>query len=287
MAHSRNISNITQNRWHNGFLGAGHKALAVLDGTSYKTSDPFILFMDDKLDIPGGEPVGGPHPHAGFETLTLVLESNTPDWPAGSFELMTAGKGIIHTEEISTQQKLRILQVWLVLPPEKRNVQPQWQRILLEDVPKIKTNDYELRVYSGSSNGVTSPLTNFTPLTLVEYKMKKHIEIIQEIPAHYNGLVYVLNGSAQIGEKIISAGQTGWLSQTGQMGSSEIILQAMEADTHFVFYAGQPHQVPVFHHGPFVADSMQDIATMYKEFRSGSFPHLNDLPAEQKFTYSL
>ncbi len=287
MIHSRTISKITQNRWENGFLGAGHKALAVLEGTSYKTSDPFILFMDDNMDLPGGEPVGGPHPHAGFETLTLVLESNDPEWPTGSFELMTAGKGIIHTEEISAQQKLRILQVWLVLPPEKRNVQPQWQRILLGDVPKIKTEDYELRVYSGSSNGVTSPIKNYTPFTLVEYNLKKHVEITQEIPAHYNGLVYVLKGNIKAGDKVINTEQTGWLSEPYEAGGSEITFQASGEDAHFVLYAGQPHGVAVVHHGPFVADTIQDIATMYKEFRSGSFPHLNDLPAEQKFTYPL
>src|SRR5690606_23629729 len=115
----RDISKITQNHWHNGFLGTGHRAMAVLEGVPYKDSDPFILFMDDSLNLPGGEPVGGAHPHAGFETLSLVLEGNEKDWKTGSFELMTAGKGIIHTEEITSEQKLRMLQVWLVLPPEK------------------------------------------------------------------------------------------------------------------------------------------------------------------------
>ena len=154
----RNISAITQNHWQSGFLGFGHRAMAVLNGMDYKNSDPFIVFMDDRLDLPGGEPVGGAHPHAGIETLTLVLEGNEKDWKTGSFELMTAGKGIIHTEEITSKQQLRILQVWLVLPPEKRYAQPFLQKILLEDVPKIKTSDYEIRVYSGSSNGVQSPL---------------------------------------------------------------------------------------------------------------------------------
>lgn len=50
----RNISKITQNHWHNGFLGTGHSAMAVLDGVPYKDSDPLILFMDDSLNLPGG-----------------------------------------------------------------------------------------------------------------------------------------------------------------------------------------------------------------------------------------
>src|SRR5690606_23182329 len=40
--------------------------------------------------------------------------------------------------------------------------QPFLQRMLLEEVPKIKTDTYEIRVYSGSSNGLISPLKNHT-----------------------------------------------------------------------------------------------------------------------------
>ena len=281
----RNISKITQNPWHSGFLGTGHQAMSVLDGVGYKDSDPYILFMDDSLELPGGEPVGGAHPHAGFETLTLVLEGNEKGWKTGSFELMTAGKGIIHAEEITSEQKVRILQVWLVLPPEKRYIQPFLQKIPLEEVPKIKTDAYEIRVYSGSSNGLTSPLKNHTPFTLVDYRLEKNAKVKQEIPARYNGLVYVLKGDVKAGDKIIKAEQAGWLDKTTEKGNSEMQFEALDSDTHFVLYAGQPHHVPVVHHGPFVADSMEDIAQMYRDFRQGKFPHLNDLPDEQKVTH--
>lgn len=290
----RDISKITQNHWHNGFLGTGHRAMAVLEGVPYKDSDPFILFMDDSLNLPGGEPVGGAHPHAGFETLSLVLEGNEKDWKTGSFELMTAGKGIIHTEEITSEQKLRMLQVWLVLPPEKRYAQPFLQKILLEDVPKIKTDEHEIRVYSGSSNGLISPLKNHTPFTLVDFRLMSGAVARQETPSHYNGLVYVLKGSVKAGDKIIKAEQAGWLDKTADVstssrlnnGNTEIQFEALENDTHFVLYVGQPHNIPVVHHGPFVADTMEDIAQMYKDFRQGKFPHLNDLPSKQKIIYS-
>ena len=282
----RIISKTTQNHWHNGFLGTGHRAMAVLDGVPYKDSDPFILFMDDSLNLPGGEPVGGAHPHAGFETLSLVLEGNEKDWKTGSFELMTAGKGIIHTEEITSKQKLRMLQVWLVLPPEKRYAEPFLQKILLEEVPKIKTDTYEIRVYIGNSNGLTSPLKNHTPFTLVDFRLTSGAVVRQEIPSHYKGLVYVLKGRVKAGDKIIHAEQAGWLDETVKIGNTEMKLEALESNTHVVLYAGQPDGVPVVHHGPFVADTMEDIAQMYRDFRQGKFPHLNGLPSIQKISYS-
>jgi len=283
---TRSIAKITENPWKPGFLGTGHRAKPVLDGMPYTDTDPFIVFMDDDLNLPGGEPVGGAHPHAGFETLTLVLNGNAEEWPTGSFELMTAGKGIVHTEEISSETHVRILQVWLVLPPEKRYSQPFWQRILLEDVPTLTTGDHEIRVYSGSSNGLTSPLLNHTPLTLVTFVMKKNAVTRQEIPAHYNGLVYVLKGRVKAGDQIIQAEQAGFLNKTGAEGQSKLILEALDDDTHFVIYAAQPHNVPVVPYGPFVADSMEAIAEMYRDFRHGKFPHLNDLPEDQKVTYT-
>ena len=277
----RTISKITQAGWHQGFLGTGHSASAILDGMPYPETEPFILFLDDKLNLPGGEPVGGAHPHAGFETLTLVLKGNEKYWMTGSFELMTAGKGIIHSEEISSQQNLRILQIWLVLPPDKRWTQPLWQKILLEDVPTIKNDNYQILVYSGSSNGLTSPLKNYTPLTLVDFKMKVNQTIVQELPATQNGLIYVLEGSIQVGDKVIRAGQSGWLNKSSEAGDSEITFQSL-TDTHFVLFAAKPHNAPVIHHGPFVVDTPEDISRLYKEYRNGEMPHLDNLPREQK-----
>ncbi len=167
----KKIERITKSPLHRGFLGEGHLAAAVIDGNDFSRTDPFIILMDDQLDLPGGEPVGGAHPHAGFETVTLVLEGDGAHFRKGSLEIMTAGKGIIHTEEITAKTKMRIFQLWLALPKEKRWIEPRWQLIEENAVPKYETDKVSLKVYSGSSNGATSPMQNYTPLTLVDFRM--------------------------------------------------------------------------------------------------------------------
>jgi redox-sensitive bicupin YhaK (pirin superfamily) len=283
----RIVSKITHNPFHQGFLGAGHTASAVLDGTTYQESDPFILFMDDRLDLSGGDPVGGAHPHAGFEMLTLILKGNGREWETGSFELMTAGKGIVHTEEITAEQNVHILQVWMALPPDKRWVEPFWQKILLKDVPTIKNENYEVRVYSGKSNELTSPLKNYTPLTLVDFSVKKRQTVVQELPDYYNGLIYVLSGTVQVGDKTILSGQAGWLEQMDGEQESETEFLSLDDETRFVLYAAHPHNVPVVSHGPFIGDSMEDIRRLYSEYRNGEMPHLEELPESQKIKFSL
>lgn len=281
----RKIGKITQSPWQQGFLGAGHSASAVLGGIAYEQSDPFIVFMDDRLHLPGGAPVGGAHPHAGFETLTLVLKGNDKDWETGSFELITAGKGIVHTEEITAAQDIHILQVWLALPPDKRWIAPSWQKILPEAVPAIKNEQHEIRVYSGSSNGLVSPLQNHTPFTLVDFRMKSGQNLEQELPAGYHGLIYVLEGAVQVGDKAIKAKQAGWLAPSDVDAMTALQFTATGEDTHFVLYAAKPHHAAIISHGPFIGDSPEDINRLYRAYRNGEMPHLNDLPQEQKVIY--
>ncbi|PWJ53903.1 hypothetical protein CLV98_12019 [Dyadobacter jejuensis] len=283
----RTISKITQSPWHQGFLGAGHRASAILDGISWEESDPFLLFMDDRLKLPGGEPVGGAHPHAGFETLTLVLQGNEKGLPTGSFELMTAGKGIVHTEEVTTEQNLHVLQLWLALPPEKRWAEPFWQKITLEAVPKIQTENYQILVYSGASNGLISPVKNHTPLILVDFKIKANQSLSQELPANFRGLLYVLNGVVQIGNSTIESGQVGWMDQPKGESVSQISFISKSDHTHFVLYAAPAHKAPIITHGPFVGDTSDDIARLYRAYRNGEMPHLNQLPNRQKIEYGV
>src|SRR3977135_3010477 len=119
MLYQRRISRI-----HNvpqlapGFVGPGHMAAPVISPEDFAVDDPFILLMDDHLDI-GDRSVGGPHPHAGFETVTLILEGAIYDADeggvinTGEVQWMTAGRGIIHSENVLTRGKVRLLQLWL------------------------------------------------------------------------------------------------------------------------------------------------------------------------------
>ncbi len=280
----RTIQRITSAPLHPGFLGTGHLAAAVVDGRDFPRTDPFIILMDDRLDLPGGEPVGGPHPHAGFETATFVLQGSGEHWPSGSYELMTAGKGIVHTEEISDPTNVRILQLWLALPPEQRWAEPRWQRIHVDQVPTHRADGAEVRVYSGSSHGLTSPIRNHTPFTLLDVYLQAGAHTTLEMPASYNGFLLVINGAVDAGGTELRTDQAGWLDTPSSEGNSTITLTAT-TDTRVVLYAGQSHGAPIVSHGPFIGDSQADIMRLYQEYRQGKMPHLNDLPIERKVSF--
>ena len=283
----RKIDKITSNPWRPGFLGEGHTAKAVVGGQDFEQTDPFIILMDDRVNLPGNESAGGPHPHAGFETVTFVLEGNGREFKTGSVELMTAGKGIVHTEEIKTKTDMRILQLWLALPPGKRWAEPFHQEILAEDTPTLRTANTEIKVYSGSSHGLTSPMINHTPLTLVDFRIEKNSEASQDLPASYNGFIYVVDGAVWVSGKKVEQGQAAWLERSDDREDSIIKFSTENEATRFVLYAAEPHHAPIVSHGPFIGDTDDDIRRLYREFRQGLMPHLNDIPAEKKIKHQV
>jgi redox-sensitive bicupin YhaK (pirin superfamily) len=274
----RNIENVKTLTYHPGFLGTGHQAAQIVGQQGFEYTDPFIVLMDDNLDLSGAELAGGAHPHAGVEIYTFVLEGNHEDAKKGNLEVMNSGTGVIHTEEIKGKIQSRVLQLWVALPPEKRQTKPSLQTIDVENVPLIKNERNEIRVYSGSSYGLTSPMQTNASVTIVDFKLRKYAVTNHILPASYNGLIFVTEGSVRIGDVEISQGQTAWLNKTDKDGDSEIVYKAGNEGVRFILYAGQPQYTPIVAHGPFVASSQEEISQLYKAYRSGELKHIRSYP---------
>src|SRR5690606_34388407 len=227
-----------------GFLGEDHKARALIQ-VPFPESDPFILLMDDVLDKKDNGPVGGPHPHAGFETVSLLLNGEIGDqrhkMKAGDLQLMTAGRGIVHSEVIEKKSTMRLLQLWLNLPKKDRWASPKVQDIAYERVPLVASEGVEIRVYSGSLEGTTSPVINHTPLILAVIHLEAHAEKTLQLPASYSAFLYMLEGTVKVGETqtVLRQHQVGWLDRLQEEGESELLLEAGEAAARLVLYAGQ------------------------------------------------
>jgi hypothetical protein len=121
-----------------------------------KQIDPFI-FIDymEPHDIQAGSAISRipPHPHAGFEVVTYLLEGkgfhrdsrgNEQVAEAGDINWMTSGKGIIHSEgavdEMAhTGGKMGLMQVWINLPAAKKFIEPSFRHYASASLPVINT----------------------------------------------------------------------------------------------------------------------------------------------------
>jgi len=269
-----------------GFAGPGHTAAPVISMEQFAQTDPFIALMDDHLDM-GERQVGGAHPHAGFETVTLLLDGTIHDPDegglihAGEVQWMTAGRGIIHGENARALGKVRLLQLWLTLPKANRWTAPGFQDLHVDRVPVRRERGVDLRVYSGASGGVQAPTRNLVPVTIVEMTMKPRASIEQDLPVTYNGCVFVVDGSVRVGEDAtpLECNQVGWLDRPHGEGVSVVRLTAQEEGARLVLYAGQPQGTPIVAHGPFIGDTVDDIKRSYQEYRQGRFPRMSEIAA--------
>lgn len=284
----RNIVSIKTPPAQPGFLGPDHTARAVVYH-EFEHSDPFILLMDDFLDKKDDEPVGGPHPHAGFETVSLLLEGEIGDekhmMKQGDFQIMTAGGGIVHTETIEGRSRMRLLQMWLNLPKADRWTAPRVQDLAFENAPVAERNGVKTILYSGAFAGLRSPVKNHVPLVVADIWLQPGAKLSESLPASYNAFLYVIEGDVTVGQQALEVNQVGWLSRDLADGTSWLAIAAGADGARVVLYAGEPQHDEIVSHGPFISDHQEEIKQLYSDFRHGKMRHVSTLPEGQRFNY--
>ena len=87
-----------------------------------------LNLKEDGIDI-------GPHPHMGLQTFTWTLEGEILHRDSlgskqvispGAVNLMTAGKGVSHSEQSLPNGTLHGVQLWIALPNKVRNCEPEF-----------------------------------------------------------------------------------------------------------------------------------------------------------------
>ena len=268
-----------------GFIGAGHTAVLVVDPARFEEHDPFIVLADDRIAVPEGSPAGGEHPHAGFETVTFVLEGTLRDRDEGVLETgdlqwMTAGRGVIHNEDVIPSGATRILQLWLTLPEAERWVAPRFETVRRAAAPVRREPGVEVRVYSGRSGAARARTHNYVPVTILDVRLEPGAAFEQELPASYRGFVYVLDGEAGAGDDAapLRAGQVGWVEPTSDASDASVLRLAGGAvGARLVLYAGEPQRAPIALHGPFVGGTRADLVRASTAYRNGEFARMSEL----------
>ncbi|MGH7471392.1 MAG: pirin family protein [Longimicrobiales bacterium] len=266
-----------------GFGGPGHTAVFVVDPNEFTEQDPFILLADDRLDLPEGAPLGGEHPHAGFEIATFVVEGGLNEGDegvlhAGDVLWTTAGRGIIHGERAVPLGPTRILQLWFALPAKDRWTEPGFETITRAAAPVRREPGVEARVYSGASGELRVQRREHVPLTLVDIQLDASAVFEQDLPASYNGFLYVLDGAVRVGfDALLHEAQVGWLDRPAADGPSVLQLTGGDAGARVVLYAGQAQNFPIVTHGPFVGGSRADLMRMSREYLGGQYVRMSEL----------
>ncbi len=249
----------------------------VLKPGLWKEYDPFLFMAEDWFQ----QGTFDFHPHRGIETVTYVIEGKLKHednyggygvLEPGDVQWMTAGRGIIHSEDPLPGETVHSLQLWVNLPRTDKMAEPRYQDIKAENAPVRKEEGAIVRVFSGESGGVQAETSNHIPVTYVEIVVQAGVSVSQDLPGSYNGFIYILEGKGRFGVDEVSGSEREvlWLGSADGAETSEITVHADEA-LRLILVAGQPIHEPVVAYGPFVMNTDEEIKQAFEDYRSGKF----------------
>ena len=224
----------------------------------------------------------GSHPHRGFETVTIVYEGEVAHKDStgqggtigpGDVQWMTAGSGILH-EEFHSEDfaqsggTLEMVQLWVNLPAKLKMTKPAYQAILNKQIPTIelKNDAGQARIIAGEFDGHEGPAHTFTPMNVIDLKLKKGSTSIP-VSEGWNTSLVVLKGAVEAGEGVVA--KDAQMLIFGNQGQ-DIEINVLE-DSIALLLSGEPINEPIVGYGPFVMNTKEEIAQAMQDFNSGSF----------------
>ncbi len=253
--------------------------------------NPFIMLdYNSKFYFPpASKPRGvGVHPHKGFETVTIAYKGRVAHKDSsggggvigeGDVQWMTAASGVLHKEyhEEEWSRKggdFQMVQLWVNLPAKDKRSKPKYQAISNQMINRYQLENHggEIEVVAGQYKEVKGPASTFTPVHLMNAKLKSGAKADFTFPAHYNTAMVVIEGSVMI-------------NGTEEAPTNHFVLFQNDGETFTVeagedsvvlIMSGEPINEPIAAHGPFVMNTQAEIVQAFNEFNRGEFGHLED-----------
>ena len=262
-----------------------------LPSAGVENVDPFILLhhygpyaiseFNNPFDL-------GPHPHRGFEPITLLFQGeqfhrdslgNEMVVKAGGVQWTTAGHGIVHAEApnkefVKKGGTLEGIQLWLNLPAKDKLMPPNYQHLEAAQIPKIFSEDQkvQLNVIAGNQKNQTGLIKTQTVVNVFTAVAEENGMLEIEIPQNHQSLIYVLDGMVLVNDaEVLQKGENQMIvfSQDG----NSIQFEAKKASTILIL-SGEPIHEKVAQYGPYVMNTQTEILEAMRDYQQGKMGHL-------------
>ena len=274
------------------FVGEGfrvHNFIPSGRGLGMHRMDPFIMLdYNSKYHFTGrDEPRGvGVHPHRGFETVTIAYQGKVAHHDSsggggvigeGDVQWMTAASGVLHKEyhEAEWSKKggdFQMVQLWVNLPAKDKMSPPKYQALKKEDMSRFQLGDGkgEIEVIAGQYRDVSGPATTFSPVHLMNARLKTGASAVFVFPAHYNTALLVIEGSITVnGGENVPTDYFVLMETSGE----EFTIESTD-DAVVLVMSGEPLGEPIAAQGPFVMNTNEELAQAMRDYNLGKFGYL-------------
>ncbi|MBO9522878.1 MAG: pirin family protein [Nocardioidaceae bacterium] len=234
----------------------------------------------DPVD-PSSGMVVPPHPHTGLQTVSWLFTGEIEHRDSaghhamvrpGEVNLMTAGRGISHSEYSTPgTTTLHGAQLWLALPDGSRQVDPAFEHYAPSP---IGGGGWEARVFLGSLLGDTSPVTTYSPLLGAELRLRAGTTLTVELDPTYEHGILLDSGVLRVDGKPLERNGLGYL----EPGASQVVLTADE-DALLLALGGTPFGEQIVMWWNFIGREHEEVA----EYRA-QWQHLLETGADERFS---
>jgi quercetin 2,3-dioxygenase len=266
------------------WVGA-NKVLQALPARGLKQVDPFLLIhhMVPAEVQPGASIRIPPHPHAGFEVVTYLMDGeffhrdskgNDSVARGGDVNWMTSGAGIVHSEGptehfLKTGGKLQLMQVWVNLPAKDKFVEASFRHYPADTLPWITTEHSRIKILMGDFQGKKSAILTRTPMFFYHVELKASYELVCPVNEQHSAALYVMDGKIEYSGQQVTNGQLMNFEPDGL----ELAFTAL-TDTSLIVFGGQPLREKLVSYGPFVMNSFEQIQQAMRDYETGKMGFL-------------
>jgi redox-sensitive bicupin YhaK (pirin superfamily) len=226
-----------------------------------------------------------PHPHIGLQTVSwlfqgLVLHRDSLGSRQlirpGELNLMTAGRGIAHSEESAAGRPpvLHGLQLWIALPEAERHAEPRFAHHAA--LPVVREGGASVTVAVGEYRGERSPAEVFSPLAGYEVAVPGGDDFVLPVRADFEHGVVAVDGSAVVAGALIAPGLLAHLPP----GLSGIRFSPASGRrlARFFVVGGVPFGERLLMWWNFVARSGEEITQAREDWAAGRFAAVQGYP---------
>jgi redox-sensitive bicupin YhaK (pirin superfamily) len=226
-----------------------------------------------------------PNPHIGLQTVSwlfqgLVLHRDSLGTRQlirpGELNLMTAGRGIAHSEESAAGRPsvLHGLQLWIALPEAERHAEPRFAHHA--DLPVVREGGASVTIAVGEYRGERSPAEMFSPLAGFEVAVPGGDDFVLPVREDFEYGVVAVDGSAVVAGALIAPGLLAHLP----VGLSGIRLSPASGRrlARFFVVGGVPFSERLLMWWNFVARSGEEIARAREDWAGGQFGQVYGYP---------
>jgi redox-sensitive bicupin YhaK (pirin superfamily) len=223
-----------------------------------------------------------PHPHAGIEVLSYLLEGGVEHRDSmgfrdrlgpGDAQWIRAGRGILHAEQPDGGR--HGLQLWTSLPPAQKLAEPTYKSWRAGDIPEIRRDGARVRVIAGSIEGAIGPMVLATPTVFAHVALDAGAATTLAVDEGHELALYVLEGAiAADGGAPLATGELAVLTRGAAVGLAATGAQAATV----ALIGGRPAEGPILFVGPFVMDTPERLMQARDDYLAGRMGRLEGVP---------